>query len=35
VIALILQGHSNQSATLRRGVARQTVKVHRRNIDVN
>ena len=32
VIALILQGHSNLSAALVLGVARQTVKVHRRNI---
>lgn len=32
VIALILQGHSNLSAALALGIARQTVKVHRRNI---
>lgn len=32
VVALILQGHSNLSAALALGIARQTVKVHRRNI---
>jgi len=30
--ALILQGHSNLSAALDLGIARETVKVHRRNI---
>jgi DNA-binding CsgD family transcriptional regulator len=32
IIALILQGHSNLSAALALGIARQTAKVHRRNI---
>lgn len=32
IAALVLQGHSNASAALSLGIARQTVKVHRRNL---
>ena len=32
IAALVLQGHSNQSAALKLGIARETSKVHRRNL---
>ena len=32
IAALVLQGHSNQSAALKLGIARETNKVHRRNL---